>query len=47
MRRVQCVWVICDVAVQKHEATQKLAELTAENAKLTTLLASVVGLSGL
>jgi len=40
-----CVWVICDIDVQKEEATQKLAELTAENAKLTALLASEVRLS--
>ena len=41
------MWAICDSDVQKHEATEKLSELTADNAKLTALLASEVGLSAL
>ena len=42
---VSCV--ICATDVQKLEATEKLAELTAENAKLTALLVSEVQLSAL
>lgn len=44
---MQCIWIICDSGMQKRKATEKLAELTAENAKLTALLASEVELSAL